>query len=107
VRGLRIMPIVCEAVADFLNPATAFRKGRSHGKARKPRKPVLISGTIAFGGDIINCVVSNMSISGAALDVISPVDIPENFTLIFQTDGESIPCHIMWRKEEHIDVVFD
>jgi hypothetical protein len=44
-----------------------------------PGKPVLISGTIAFSGDIINCVVSNMSISGAALDVISPViDIPKN-----------------------------
>ena len=72
-----------------------------------PRKPVLMSGTIAFGGNIVNCVVSNMSISGAALDVISPVDIPENFTLVFQADGVSIPCHIIWRKEEHIGVAFD
>ena len=72
------------------------------------RKPVLMSGTIAFGGDVINCVVSNMSISGAALDVISPaVAIPENFTLVFQADGVTIPCHIIWRKEEHIGVAFD
>ena len=41
-----------------------------------PRKPALMSATIAFGGNIVNCVVSNMSISGAALGVISPVDIP-------------------------------
>ena len=73
-----------------------------------PRKPVLMSGTIAFGGNIVNCVVSNMSISGAALDVISPIiDTPKNFTLVFQTDGVSIPCHIIWRKEEHIGVAFD
>ena len=40
------------------------------------------------------------------LDVNSP-DIPENFTLVFQADGVSIPCHIVWRKEEHIGVAFD
>jgi len=49
-----------------------------------------------------------VSISGAALDVISPIiDTPKNFTLVFQTDGVSIPCHIIWRKEEHIGVAFD
>jgi hypothetical protein len=86
MRGPRIMPVVYEAVADVTQPGGGYSlKERSMERCANPRKPVLMSGTIAFGGDVINCVVSNMSISGAALDVISPViDIPTNFTLVFQ-----------------------
>ena len=65
------------------------------------------AGTIEFDGGAINCMVRNMSNIGAALDVNSPVGIPEHFTLVFPADGLDMPCRVAWRKEKRIGVVFD
>ena len=72
-----------------------------------PRNYVLKAGTIKFGSDAINCMVRNLSISGAALDVTSTVGIPEHFTLVFPAEGLHMPCHVVWRKEKRIGVAFD
>ena len=72
-----------------------------------PRKPVLMSGAIQFAGDVINCLVRDMTIAGAALDVAEPHNIPERFNLIFKADGTLIPCHVIWRQGERIGVSFD
>jgi hypothetical protein len=47
-----------------------------------PRTPVLMSGAIQFAGCLINCLVCDMTISGAALEVAEPHDIPERFSLV-------------------------
>lgn len=52
-----------------------------------PRKPVLMSGSIQFAGGAIICLVRDMSISGAALEVAEPYDIPERFNLVYKADG--------------------
>jgi hypothetical protein len=72
-----------------------------------PRKPVLMSGAIQFAGGAINCLVRDMSISGAALDVANPHDIPERFNLVFKADGTPIPCHVIRRQDEVVGVAFD
>jgi hypothetical protein len=72
-----------------------------------PRRPVLMSGAIEFAGGTINCLISNMSISGAALEVTNVHDIPERFSLFFKTDGTRIPCHVIWRQNERVGVAFD
>ena len=72
-----------------------------------PRHRVLKAGTIEFDGGAINCMVRNMSNIGAALDVNSPVGIPEHFTLVFPADGLHMPCRVAWRKEKRIGVAFD
>ena len=56
-----------------------------------PRKTVLMSGAIQFAGGAVNCLVRDMSISGAALDVTEPHDIPERFNLVFKVDGTQFP----------------
>jgi PilZ domain-containing protein len=76
-------------------------------KRTTQRNRVIKIGTMEFGGGAINCLVRNMSISGAALDVFNPVGIPEFFTLVFQADGVHMPCHVIWRKEKRIGVAFD
>jgi hypothetical protein len=72
-----------------------------------PRKRVLIFGTIEFADSEINCIVGNMSIAGAALDLTNSDDVPERFTLVFEADNVRIPCHTIWRKETCIGVAFD
>ena len=66
-----------------------------------------MSGAIKFAGGSVNCLVSNMTISGAALDVTNSDGIPERFELIFKADGTHILCHVIWRQEERIGVAFD
>jgi len=71
-----------------------------------PRYRVLKAGTIEFGGGAIDCTVRNLSDSGAALDVASPVGIPERFTLVLPTDDAQKLCQVIWRREKRIGVVF-
>lgn len=69
------------------------------------RHRVLKAGTIEFGGGAIDCTVRNISAAGAALDVTSPLGIPAQFTLV--TEGNHLPCRVVWRKEKRIGVTFD
>ena len=71
-----------------------------------PRHRVLKAGTIEFGGGGIDCVVRNISDTGAALEVTSPVGIPECFTLVIPQDHIAKACRVMWRKEKRIGVAF-
>jgi hypothetical protein len=45
-------------------------------------------------------MVRNLSNAGAALDVTSPVGIPEHFTLVLGADGHHMPCHVVWSQGE-------
>jgi hypothetical protein len=69
------------------------------------RHRVLKGGRIQFGGGSIDCTVRNISKTGAALDVTSPLGIPTEFTLL--TDGTQRPCRVVWRKEKRIGITFD
>jgi hypothetical protein len=71
------------------------------------RHRLLKPGTIEFGGGAVTCMVRNMSKTGAALDVTSPTGVPEHFTLVFDSEGLHLPCHVVWRKQKRIGVAFD
>jgi PilZ domain len=70
------------------------------------RRRVLKAGSIEFGGGAIDCTVRNLSETGAALEVVSPLYIPDSFTLVVHSEQLKRPCHIVWRKEKRIGVAF-
>jgi hypothetical protein len=72
-----------------------------------PRRRVLKAGSISFGGGVIDCTIRNISETGAALEVVTPLFIPDKFTLIVPSDGLSPPCRVVWRRECRIGVTFD
>ena len=75
-------------------------------KRASTRNRVLRPGTIEIdGGGVISCIVRNLSSTGASLDV-SPVGIPEHFTLAL-SDGHHTPCRVAWRKPNRIGVAFE
>jgi hypothetical protein len=76
-------------------------------KRATPRHRVLKHGTLAFGGGGIDCMVRNISSGGARLDVVSPVGLPESFTLIIQTSQFMRRCHAVWNDDKRIGVAFD
>jgi hypothetical protein len=72
-----------------------------------PRRRILKAGAISFGGGAIDCTVRNISDTGAALEVVTPLYIPDRFKLVVQSDGLNRRCHIVWRKQRRIGVAFD
>jgi hypothetical protein len=70
------------------------------------RLSVVKVGTIEFDGGSFTCVIRDLSVGGAELDVVSSVGIPDHFTLVLRTDGLHVPCHVAWREERRIGVVF-
>ena len=47
-----------------------------------------------------------MSEGGAALEIASPIGIPDEFALYFKPDMVKRNCHVTWRKAERIGVRF-
>jgi hypothetical protein len=81
-------------------------EGSVEEKRTASRHRVLKAGNILFGGGAIDCTVRNLSQTGAALDVASPMGIPENIKLLIPADGKQFDCRVVWRKERRIGVMF-
>jgi len=54
----------------------------------------------------IDCIIRNMSDSGAALEVETPVGIPDDFTLLIKPEMIKRQCHVAWRSAKRIGVRF-
>ena len=76
-------------------------------KRKNVRLRTLKAGVIAFDKGTISCLVRNVSISGACLEVASPVGIPDSFTLLMESDHIKRQCHVAWMKGKRIGIHFD
>jgi hypothetical protein len=61
------------------------------------------AGTVEFSGDGIGCNIKNLLDTGAALEILSPLYIPDRFTLFAPSDQ----FHVVWRKERRLGIAFD
>ena len=71
------------------------------------RHRVLKAATIEFRGDSIDCVIRDLSTTGAALEVSNQTGIPAKFTLVIPGDALHLPCAVVWRSQYRIGVHFD
>ena len=69
-------------------------------KRKLRRMRVLNAGMISFGGSAISCTVRNLTKSDAMLDVVSPLGVPREFTLVISSDDARRECRIVWIKEQ-------
>ena len=73
-----------------------------------PRVRVMKSAKIEYGGVKIPCVIRDLSVTGAALEISELSGrIPATFNLIMPDDGLRLACHVVWRREFKIGVAFD
>jgi len=73
----------------------------------EPRYRASKAATIEFVGGAIDCMVRDLSITGAALTVSHEIGIPEKFRLGVHSDGLCLPCHVIWRRGYRLGVAFD
>jgi len=71
------------------------------------RQRVLFAAAIEFGTASIPCTIRNISETGAAIEAVTPLWFPEQFTLRIDRDGSRRPCHVVWRREKRVGVQFD
>jgi hypothetical protein len=71
------------------------------------RQKVIRAGTISFDGSGIDCLVRNMSVGGANLEVESQVGIPTSFDLVISVEHSNHRCQVVWRKGRRMGVAFD
>ncbi|MGY2906538.1 PilZ domain-containing protein [Bradyrhizobium sp. URHC0002] len=66
----------------------------------------LKSGSIEFNGRTIACLIRSQSETGAALEVVGPLGIPTQFTLLIVADRLRRGCTVIWRTEHLVGVKF-
>lgn len=59
------------------------------------------------GRSTIDCVLRNLSDTGALLKVTSPLGVPDRFELVLLTEERALPCRVVRRAAEEIGVAFD
>jgi hypothetical protein len=64
------------------------------------------AGRIGFNGTGIECLVCNMSPSGASIEIKGTVCIPESFNLMIDSEQIDKTCRVVWRKYQRIGVAF-
>jgi hypothetical protein len=71
------------------------------------RHRVLKQGTLAFAaGGGIDCMVRNISDSGARVDIVNPTVLPQSFTLVIKADHFLRRCHPVWSRDLRIGLAF-
>jgi hypothetical protein len=72
------------------------------------RHRVLKQGTLAFGaGGGIDCMVCNISDSGARVDIVNPTMLPESLMLVIKGDQFLRRCRPVWSKDLRVGLAFD
>jgi hypothetical protein len=72
-----------------------------------PRLRTFKGGLITFGAaPTIDCLIRNMSETGAAIEVESQVGIPVEFTLVIKPEFVKRNCRVAWRSDSRIGVQF-
>lgn len=74
---------------------------------KSQRRRVLKAGIISFGGGAITCTIRNLSAAGAALEVTTPMGIPDKFTLVIEMEHLKRDCRVVWQKERRLGIRFE
>jgi hypothetical protein len=70
------------------------------------RSKTFLKAYIRFQNRTMNCVVRNMSLSGARVEVSQTSTLPTEFELDILQRGTLVPCALKWRKDEGVGVKF-
>jgi hypothetical protein len=71
------------------------------------RRRVLQGASIEFDGRTVECVLKNISATGAALQIDRRLCIPHEFKLNIAHGKICQNCRVVWRKEALIGLAFE
>ena len=65
-------------------------------RRKHPRTEINEPAYVSAGGSVISCVIRNISVEGAAIDVPNPAFVPQRFRLVMAKDSSVRECSIAW-----------
>jgi PilZ domain-containing protein len=72
-----------------------------------PRHRVFKGGTISFAqAPSVDCIVRNISATGACLEIENPERIPDAFMLVIRPEHVQHSCHVAWCGGRRMGVRF-
>ena len=83
-----------------------MRKDGGMNRRITPRHRVLGHGQIIAKGVITNCVIRDLSDTGAKLGVSHKAKLPQQFNLLFVKRNLSLRVRLVWRDADTIGVSF-
>ena len=63
-------------------------------------------GYVSADGSVMSCVVRNISLEGAAIDVENPAFVPSRFRLVMANGSSVRECRVAWIQQKRIGVTF-
>jgi hypothetical protein len=76
-------------------------------KRKHPRTEIDEPAFVSSGGSVMRCVVRNISLEGAAIDVENPAFVPQSFRLVMAKDSSIVhECRIAWIQKNRIGLTF-
>ena len=87
----------------------SLRSNLMDNKRGTPRKRALKSGKIIYAGGSfsIDCIIRDLSDTGARLQVPTTVTIPDSFILVDAHAGVRRAATVVWRRGDRMGVRFD
>ena len=74
----------------------------------QPRRRTLKPGKIVFDrrSCVMDCMVRNVSATGACLELASTVGVPDRFDLVIAPEPHARPCRVAWKDNKRVGVTF-
>ena len=84
-------------------------EGPQGDKRRAPRQRTLKGAKIVFKDGVFtyDCIVKNLSATGAQLQVPATDGIPNRFQLVFDDRSQARTCNVVWRSANRLGVAFE
>ncbi len=101
-------------IAPSLAPGAAPTAGpppdpAARERRRAPRQRTLLGGKVVHSGGLfsMNCVLRNLSDTGARISLPPGAGAPDSFDLIDLKHGVAFACRVVWRQYPMVGVAFD
>jgi hypothetical protein len=75
-------------------------------KRKHQRTDINEPGYVSADGSVMSCVVRNISLEGAAIDVENPAFVPSRFRLVMANGSSVRECRVAWIQQKRIGVTF-
>lgn len=75
-------------------------------RRKHPRTEINEPAYVSSGGSVMSCMVRNISVEGAAIEVPNPAFVPPRFRLVMAKDSSVRECSIAWIQKNRIGVSF-
>jgi hypothetical protein len=75
-------------------------------KRTAARQRTFKGGSVSMPGGTVECVIRNLSDTGALLEFSASIALPDTFKLIIKPELITRDCQVAWRSEQRIGVQF-